>query len=164
MRVLPRAVLLAGVWVVLADGAPASWLIGAPAVAAATWVSAALSDPRRGTLKVGGLAAFVPYFIRRSMTGSIDVAARVLHPRLPIDPGFETYPLRLPADGPARILFADAVSLLPGTLSADLHDDRIVVHRLAGTSARVRADLEALERRVAAVFGAPLAPLDAREL
>jgi multicomponent Na+:H+ antiporter subunit E len=54
----------------------------------------------------------------------------------------------------ARIFTADAVSLLPGTLSADLRGNLVSIHALDRGADPV-PELRRLERRVAGVFREP---------
>jgi multicomponent Na+:H+ antiporter subunit E len=154
---LRRAVLFASLWWMLTGGDPRSWLIGVPVVLAATAAAVALNPSSRWRLSLIGLASFLPYFMWRSMAGSLDVAWRALHPGLPISPSLTQYPLGLPADGPARVFFADIVSLLPGTLSAELHEDAATIHLLNGESPAALRELRRLERKVGALFGLRLA-------
>ena len=151
-----RALLLAGLWWVLTEGAPSSWIIGAPVIAV---IVAASMMARPGTpvrLRLAGLLNFLPYFVWMSVLGAADVARRVYGPQLILNPGFVNYPIRLSTE-PARVFFANTVSLLPGTLSAELRDDELVVHAL-DTNRSVERDLAVLEDKVAALFG-PVADL-----
>ncbi|CRI67588.1 putative Na(+)/H(+) antiporter subunit E [Thiocapsa sp. KS1] len=157
---LSRAGGFALVWVVLVGPDLVSWIIGGPFVIAATLASLRLSEPRDRTLSLPSLVGFVPYFLWESLRGGLDVAARVLIPRMRVDPGNRTYRLRLRSPE-ARLVFIDSISLLPGTLSADLRGDLVTVHALD-----VRTDvvegLRVLERRVAALFGESLEPVGDR--
>jgi len=158
-RLVVRAAVLAFLWWILTGGDAGSWVIGAPAVLAATVTSVALGRPERWRVSPAGVARFLPFFAWHALTGSIDVAYRALHPRLPIAPSFEHYEIRLPDEGPSRVLFVNVVSLLPGTLSADLEGDALTVHGLiggTGTIDRVRA----LEVRIAAIFDCDLSEGD----
>ncbi|TVP74672.1 MAG: cation transporter, partial [Gemmatimonadales bacterium] len=62
--------------------------------------------------------------------------------------------LRLPP-GPARTLFTNITSLMPGTFSARLEGDDLSVHLLADTGNTERL-LRELERRVGVAFGLPV--------
>ena len=151
---LTRLVLFALVWLVLVGTDLQSWIIGVPAVVAATVAAGRLSrlvgtDPRPLAL-----IAFVPFFVWESILGGIDVARRVLGPRVLIDPALVTYRPRL-TDAAARVAFLDTISLLPGTLSADFRDGIAYVHALDGSDAVV-AGLERLEARIARLFGQQL--------
>lgn len=141
--------LLAGAWWVLTEGEPA-WGIGLPVVflaGAAAWYVRA---PGRLRVSFAGALRFVPYFVRQSLWGGLDVARRALDPRMPLDPALLVYRLRLPP-GPARVFLADIVSLLPGTLSAELAGDRLRLHVL--DRAPAPAAVRTLEERVADLFG-----------
>ena len=82
------------------------------------------------------------------------VARRVLATPMRIAPGFATYPLRLHHPG-ARLLFANSVSLLPGTLAVDLRDDCLAIHALDRDS-DFTAELRRVESAVGRVFGEAL--------
>jgi multicomponent Na+:H+ antiporter subunit E len=106
-------------------------------------------------LRLTGLISFVPFFFWRSLCGSIDVARRALHPKMPLEPAFIDYSLSLP-NGAPRLFMANVVSLLPGTLSAELLEGCLKVHVL-DAKADVVGELQSLESRVAATF-APKTP------
>jgi len=145
-RLAVHALTFAALWVVLADGQ--GWSVGIPFILLATIVSCLVAPLSRWSLL--GLTRFLPYFVWNSIRGGIDVAMRVLHPKMPIEPAFVRYELQLD-DTAARVLMADVVTLLPGTLSAGLDDHVLVVHVL-NDGARVNESLEELERRVADLF------------
>jgi multicomponent Na+:H+ antiporter subunit E len=152
-----RLALLAGVWWALTPGEPASWVVGGPAVVLAAWAAAGLAAPESGRLSLAGVLRFAPYFVATSLQGGCDVAWRALHPRLPIDPAFVRHPLRLP-EGSGRTFLVNAVSLLPGTLSAEVDGSTLVVHALSRPEESARG-VATLETRVAALFGLDLAGL-----
>jgi multicomponent Na+:H+ antiporter subunit E len=145
-------------WWLISEGDAASWLVGFPTVLAAAGVSCGWLPHRRGD---GGSAEsyrFAWYFGRASLEGGFDVAWRALHPRLPIDPGLIEYRTRLP-EGTARVFFANAISLCPGTVSASMRGDRLTIHVL-DLRHEVIARLGDLEQKVAVLFGAVLLPED----
>lgn len=147
-----RVVILAILWWVLTDGDWRAFLFGGPVIVMiAAWQFREAAASGR-TPHLGTWAGFVVFYIWRSLGGGCDVAWRALHWRLPIDPTVLSYRFSLPADGPARVFFANAVSLLPGTLSASWEGDELHVHILAD-SKRSRARLRELEDRVAILFG-----------
>ncbi len=149
-----RSTGFATVWVVLVGPDFASWIVGGPAVVAATLASLKLSAPRAQTLSMSGLARFIPYFLWESLRGGLDVAARVLLPKMRVQPGITLYRIRL-RSASARLVFIDSVSLLPGTLSADLNGDLLAVHAL-DIEADVDTELTRLEERVADLFSESL--------
>lgn len=147
-----RAVLFALMWWILTDGAMDSWLVGVPVVLFATLVSVVLLPPFFWSLT--GIIRFVPFFLWRSLYGGVDVARRALHPQLPISPAMVDYRWRLPPGLP-RVFMANTVSLLPGTLSAELNEEHLRVHVLDQTGAFV-SELTIIEGRVARLFGVNL--------
>jgi len=154
-----RGVIFALIWVALAGPDPDSWVIGVPAILAATWVSLALSDRKqpdrnRRALSILGLLRFLPFFLWESLRGGVDVAARVLTPRPRVDPGTRSYRMRLQSAA-ARLVFVDSISLLPGTLSADLQGDLVTIHAL-DVGDDIERGLQRLERQVAGLFNEAL--------
>lgn len=146
--VVSRALLFSLLWWALTDGTAGSWWIGAPAVASAVIVSIALVPPLG--LVWREVMGFVPFFLLHSLKGGMDVAWRAFHPRMPITPELIEYPLRLPPGLP-RVVLANTVSLLPGTLSAELGGRVLKVHVLDSLGDFL-AELGALEKRVGCMF------------
>jgi multicomponent Na+:H+ antiporter subunit E len=142
--------LLAGLWWLLSDGDPGSWVIGLPAVAAAVWSVRRLRPARIGSVSLSALLRFVPFFLWESLRGGLDVARRTLAPRMRVQPDLILYRTRLSRPD-ARVFFTNCVSLLPGTLAADLRGDRLAVHVLDAASDAER-ELRLLERAVARVY------------
>lgn len=147
-----RALLFLLVWWSLSDGNVQSWWIGVPAVSFAVIASVALLPPV--PLVWLELLRFAPFFFQRSLLGGADVAWRAFHPRLPIAPELIDYPLRLPPGLP-RVILINTVSLLPGTLSAELDGQILKVHVLDGLG-DFMPELEVLEQRVARMSGVSL--------
>jgi len=144
------------IWWVLTDGAASSWWIGVPAVLLALLASIALIPPLPFVWL--GLVRFVPFFLIHSLLGGIDVARRVFQPRLPISPDLVEYPLRLPP-GLAQVIMVNTVSLLPGTLAAELGQDILKIHVLDSGS-DFETELIAIEEHVARLFSAPFNIID----
>ncbi|HBH35691.1 MAG TPA: cation transporter [Gammaproteobacteria bacterium] len=144
-----RTLLFALLWWILTQGAINSWLVGAPVVVLAVLASGALLPPISWSLP--GIARFIPFFLWRSLYGGVDVARRALNPRLPISPLLFDYRWRLPPGLP-RVFMANTVSLLPGTLSAELDKEHLRVHVL-DQSGDFISELSVVEARVAKLFG-----------
>ena len=158
MRLLVGTMVYGLLWVVLAGYEnPSSWIIGIPAVIAASWAHRRLSSPGQKALSALGILRLLPFFLRESFRGGIDVARRVIGGTLDVEPGVFDYQLRLEAPS-ERILFVVLVSLLPGTLGADLQGDRMRIHTL-DLRVDVTAEMDRLERLVAACFGESLTDL-----
>ena len=145
-----RTLFYAAAWWVLSAGAADSWLVGVPIIAAAVYVNAVLSRPSAVGFSPVGLLFYGLYFIKFSITGGIDVLCRAYHPRVPLEPGLVSYPLKL-ASLPARQLFVCTVSLLPGTLAVQLEGQDLKVHVLDVSGPFIR-ELAVIESKVAAIF------------
>jgi len=150
LRVITALFPFAVLWWLLADGDKGSWMIGIPAVLAASWAASALGGGVRRNISLRGLLRFVSLFLWESLRGGLDVAGRTLAPRVRIDPGFTVYRTHLKNPG-ARLLLANSMCLLPGTLAADLHNDQIEVHML-DAAIDPQTELGRLERAVAKIY------------
>jgi multicomponent Na+:H+ antiporter subunit E len=145
-----RTALLALCWWAITEGDRDALAIGGVAVAAALLLSLRLHAPVCFALP--GLLRFLPLFLWRSLAGGVDVARRAFAPALPLAPALIEYRTRLPAGLP-RVFLANVISLLPGTLSADLRDEILCLHVLSRDS--VDEDgLRRLEQAVQRIFKA----------
>ena len=158
--IVSRVLLFSLIWWLLSDGNTQSWWVGAPAILLAVIVSIVLLP--QVPIFWRELLIFVPFFLRYSLQGGVDVACRVFHPHMPIAPQLVDYPLRLPPGLPRAVL-ANTVSLLPGTLSVDLDGQVLQVHVLDGRRDIV-PELKALEIRVARLSGVSLRTFQKGEL
>lgn len=125
------------------------WFFGLIAITLSLTASGWLAPMQLTRFSLPGLLRYLLFFFHQSLAGGVDVAWRILHPRLPLAIHDCHYRLSLPA-GQARTVFIGTVSLLPGTLSRDLLGDTLRVHSIAGDPAR---NLERLEHRVTDLFG-----------
>jgi multicomponent Na+:H+ antiporter subunit E len=150
-----RGLLFAFIWLILSEGVISSWWIGVPAVLLAVFASIAIPPAPIVWYEV---PRFVFFFLMRSLVGGTDVAWRALHPRMPIAPDLVEYPLRI-SPGLPQVFVANTVSLLPGTLSAELHQGVLKVHALDKEKDFI-AELESAEQRVAKMFGVTLSLVD----
>ncbi len=149
-----RVGVLAILWWIMSGGTSDSWLIGLPVVLMAAYLSLILKPEQRQRIHIIPLLKFIPFFLYESVRGGIDVARRVYSPQLSIAPELLIYPLRLP-EGPAQVLFANNISLLPGTFCVHIENHALLLHVLDKTSPIVD-ELEVLELKIAAVFGIDL--------
>ena len=140
-------------WLVCTGWDPLGLVLGLPSAGLFTWF--VLKDAEtRHPLCFRAFPGFVVYFLFQSFRTGLDVAQRALHPEREIHPGFCTYPARLP-EGTPQALFANMISLLPGTLSWSLVEGVHKVHLLAGHPL-VLEELADLEARVGRLFGIAL--------
>jgi multicomponent Na+:H+ antiporter subunit E len=135
---LARGTGLLAFWLLLArpwggSAGDAGWtdlVVAVLATVAATWASLRLLAPTPGRIRFGALVKLAARFLWQSLVGGVDVARRAFHPRLPLDPGYLAYPVRLPG-GPRRDAFGALTSLMPGTLPVGTDaDDALVYHCL----------------------------------
>jgi multicomponent Na+:H+ antiporter subunit E len=129
MRALLRASAFFVVWVALIGWGAADLALGLASAAAASWLSLRLLPPRRGRMHWAALFRLVPHFLLQSVVAGVDVARRALDPRMPLRPGFVSFPLSFPP-GPARNVFASWTSLLPGTLPVADDGESLLYHSL----------------------------------
>ena len=80
-----------------------------------------------------GLRPFIyyaPWLIKEIVVANIDVARRILHPRLPIRP--TVVQVRASQKGDlGRVIYANSITLTPGTVSIEMELDQITVHALS---------------------------------
>lgn len=146
--------ILAVIWLALTGFE--AWLLGLVTVPVAGFAGAALVPGQPYPWRPLRLARFITFFLYWSIRGGFDVAWRAFAPGVPISPRWLRYRIALPPGQP-RTLLISILSLLPGTLSADLEEeDLLVVHALAGEdSASVRRNVHRLESEVAWFFSLP---------
>jgi multicomponent Na+:H+ antiporter subunit E len=94
------------------------------------------------------LLRFFGIFMGALLKANIDMAQRVLSPRLPINPAIvEIHTnLRSPL---GKLLLANSITLTPGTLTVDVIDDRLQVHWIDVTPG---ADLQSATQAIAEPF------------
>jgi multicomponent Na+:H+ antiporter subunit E len=71
--------------------------------------------------------AYIPVFLWHVIKSNLDVAYRVFHPEMPINPGIVKVKTDLKTEV-AKTLLANSITLTPGTLTVDCIDDNLYVH------------------------------------
>ncbi len=66
-------------------------------------------------------------FLKALIMANLDVARRVISPKLPINPGIVKFDTRLTSDF-AKMVLANSITLTPGTLSVDIIDNTFYIH------------------------------------
>lgn len=80
-----------------------------------------------------GLRPFIyyaPWLLKEIVVANIDVTRRILHPKLPIRPTIVQVRASQKGDL-GRVIYANSITLTPGTVSVDMEGDRITVHALS---------------------------------
>ena len=93
---------------------------------------------------------YLPVFLWEMVKANIDVAYRVLHPMLPIDPGLVKVKTDLKSDI-ARTLLGNSLTLTPGNTTVDIIGDQLYIHCMDVSR---RADIIAgrFEKIIARIF------------
>ena len=70
---------------------------------------------------------YIPIFFYACLKANLDVAYRVLHPKMPIKPGIVAIKTNLKSDV-GKLLLANSITLTPGTLTIDVCGEYLFVH------------------------------------
>ena len=102
------------------------------------------------------IVAYWPWLIWEIVKSNIDVARRILDPALPISPCMVRVKTTQGSDL-GQVIYANSITLTPGTVSIVVEDDSILVHAVAKELAD---DLETgeMDRRVTALETRPGRP------
>jgi len=93
---------------------------------------------------------YTPWLLYQIALANINVAYLILHPRMPIDPVLIKFNSKLNQDL-AYVIFANSITLTPGTITAECHDGEYLIHALDRFSAEGLLSGE-MENRVAHIF------------
>lgn len=98
-----------------------------------------ITDHEGVPLQLGfGIILYWPWLLIEIIKANIDVTKRVLNPSMPISPTLFTLKTSQKTDI-GKVLYANSITLTPGTVSVDVLDDEILVH---GLSLEAAMDLE----------------------
>lgn len=102
-------------------------------------------------LRVWPLCRFWAWLLKEVVVSNLDVARRILSRRIPISPTMIKLTVSQPTEV-GRVIYANSITLTPGTVSIDVKGNVVEVHALTQQAART---LEAgeMDRRVTAVDG-----------
>ena len=86
------------------------------------------------------LVLYIPIFVKECLLSSLDVAWRVVHPKMPLRPGIVRVPTHLRKDWEITLL-SNSITLTPGTLLVDFDQKRneLYVHWIHVTKREVEA-------------------------
>ena len=100
--------------------------------------------PLRALLRLPGLWIWL---LKEVIKSSLEVARVVLSPSLPIQPELVELTTSEKTDA-GKVILGNSITLSPGTVTIDVHEDRLLVHCLTANSAAGLRDRET-ERRTA---------------
>jgi len=95
--------------------------------------------------------AYVPWLLWEIVKANLDVARRILDPRLPISPRIIKVRAGQRHDI-TRVIYANSITLTPGTVSVDTDGDEITIHALTEEAARA-VETGDMDRRVSRLEG-----------
>ena len=72
---------------------------------------------------------FLPWYFLEVIKSNLDVSWRILHPKLPIKPNISTVPISQHSEV-GKTVYANCITLTPGTYSMDISPNSIKVHSL----------------------------------
>ena len=127
-------VLLLGLWL-LASGHYTPLLIGFGVASSAfvvylAWLLGVVDREGVPVHLVGRALRYIPWITYEVLKANVDVARRILSPGLDISPRVIEVSTSQKSDL-GRVLYANSITLTPGTVSIWVHADRIVVHAIA---------------------------------
>jgi multicomponent Na+:H+ antiporter subunit E len=100
------------------------------------------------------LPRYLPWIIKEVVKANLDVARRILTPGTrALSPRLFDAPTSQHSDL-GRVIYANSITLTPGTVSIRVHGTRITVHAIAGEVADSLLEGE-MDRRVARLEGEP---------
>lgn len=133
LHILSLGALLAAVWLLLSGMlSPLFLLLGAASIGIVLWLAARMDVADQEGVPVSlGLRTFAywPWLIKEIALSNLDVTRRILSPRLPVSP-VEFRVTARQATPLGRTIFANSITLTPGTVSMTINGDSILVHAL----------------------------------
>ncbi len=132
MRVIISTFVLFVIWVILTQSFnPQELITGFIVASVVSMISPAIAgekpskwfQPKRYVY----LVVYLFYFIWQMIKSNIDVAKRVINPKLPIKPGIVKLKTKLKTNA-AKLALANSITLTPGTLTVDIVDDTFYIH------------------------------------
>jgi len=154
-------VLLVGTWLLLTQPFTFDEILTGSVISFLIVLFTARNIPAdiAGSLSVKTVLYAIPFllvFTVELIKSNLDVAFRVLHPKLPINPGIVKVrtSLRSPL---GRIILANAITLTPGTLTVDTDNENFYIHWINISSVDSEKATEAIvskfEKYLGVMFG-----------
>jgi len=86
-----------------------------------------LGLPPLGIKRIAVFFFYVGVLFKEIMQANVDVAYRIIHPRMPIKPGIVVIKTALKQDI-AKMILANSITLTPGTFTLDIIGDTLLIH------------------------------------
>ena len=147
--------LLAGVWLLWSGHFdPLLLSLGAVSLALVVFIALRMRivDDEGAPIQLPvGLLRYLPWLVVEIAKANVDVALRILTPGLPIRPRVIRVRAGQRTDV-GRVIYANSITLTPGTVTIDTDGDDITIHALTAAAADGVLSGE-MDRRVARVEG-----------
>jgi len=136
---LALIVILSGTWLLFSGHtSPLLLSLGLISVAAIVACAARLELLDEEGVPVGllpGLMRYGPWLVIQIIRSNLDVAKRIVNPKLPIHPTVIHVDAKDHTEV-GRVTYANSITLTPGTISLDVSEDAIEVHALTEEAAK----------------------------
>jgi len=86
---------------------------------------------------------YLAVFLKNLVLSNIDVARRVIDPKLPINPGIVAIKTDLKEDY-KKLMLANSITLTPGTITMDVRDDILFIHWINVTTTDIQEASEVI--------------------
>jgi multicomponent Na+:H+ antiporter subunit E len=158
VRIAVAAFVLFGLWLLLSGlYTPLLLTLGAVSSVFVAWIAQRMGlltpEPGSAWLRPLRCLAYMPWLAWQVVKANVDVALRILVPSKGISPRVLRVP-SMQASDLARALYANSITLTPGTISIDVGKDEITVHALSREGAQDLASGQ-MGERVSALERAP---------
>jgi multicomponent Na+:H+ antiporter subunit E len=93
---------------------------------------------------------FVVFYLSKLLQSNFQMAYVILSPKMKINAGFIEYPVKIKSSA-GLLLLSNLISMTPGTLSADIDDNKetLLVHMLSNSSPEsILHEIDKIERRI----------------
>jgi multicomponent Na+:H+ antiporter subunit E len=146
-------------WLAFAQNQKGSWLVGIPTILLACFSSFYVWKRHHVTwrLSVLGILGFIMFFIKESLKCGYSLCKFLLKNNISLESGIVEYDTVLNSSL-ARLIFSNAITLLPGTFTIEIRNRLLLIHVLDLKSDYL-SDLKCLEQKVAGMFQDERGPL-----
>lgn len=134
MRYIRSTLFIAAVWLLLSGHYTALIMsLGVVSVLIVVWFLWRMDrvDGQLGVLPMGPrLVYYLLWLMWQVVLSNIDLVRRIWDPTLPIRPSWQRLDIKVTSQL-AKTLYANSITLTPGTLTTDVREDHFMVHSLS---------------------------------
>jgi len=105
-----------------------------------------LGLPPLGLKRIIYFMIYLVVLFKEIIRANLDVAYRVIHPKMPIKPGIVVIKTKLDNDI-AKLILANSITLTPGTFTLDIVGDRLLIHWINVRSENIEEATQIIGRR-----------------